>query len=56
KWDKKFGDRLNELVLIGQEMDKMLIIKEITACLCTEAEIRDMETGLSFKDAFPVFD
>ncbi len=56
KWDKKFGDRLNELVIIGQEMDKILIIKEITACLCTESEIRDMEIGLPFKDPFPIFD
>ncbi len=56
KWDKRFGDRLNELVIIGQAMDKELINQEITNCLCTESEIRDMEFGLPFKDAFPLFD
>lgn len=56
KWDKRFGDRLNELVIIGQAMDKELISQEISNCLCTESEIRDMEFGLPFKDAFPLFD
>ncbi len=54
KWDKRFGDRENELVIIGQELDKEIIIDELLACLCTEAEIRDMEAGLRFKDSFPI--
>ena len=54
KWDKRFGDRENELVIIGQELDKEIIIDELSACLCTETEIRDMEAGLRFKDPFPV--
>jgi len=54
KWDKRFGDRENELVIIGQELDKEIIIDELSACLCTEAEIRDMEAGLRFKDSFPI--
>ena len=56
KWDKRFGDRQNELVIIGQEMDKETIIREMEACLCTEKEIRDMEVGMRFKDPFPVYD
>ncbi len=56
KWDKRFGDRLNELVIIGQELEKENIIKEMEACLCTESEIRDMEVGLRFKDPFPEYD
>jgi hypothetical protein len=55
-WDKSFGDRQNELVIIGQEMDKESIIKELQECLCTEKEIRDMEVGLRFKDPFPEYD
>lgn len=55
KWDKRFGDRENELVIIGQDMDKNKICAEISACLCTDAEIRDMEAGLRFTDAFPIF-
>lgn len=54
KWDKRFGDRENELVIIGQQMDKETILKELEACLCTEAEIINMEVGLRFKDPFPL--
>lgn len=54
KWDKRFGDRLNELVIIGQGLNKQDIIYELSECLCTESEIRDMEAGLKFKDPFPV--
>jgi G3E family GTPase len=54
KWDKRFGDRLNELVIIGQDLNKQDIIYELSDCLCTESEIRDMEAGLKFKDPFPV--
>lgn len=56
KWNKRFGDRNNELVIIGQAMDKETIIKEMQACLCTEKEIQDMELGLQFKDPFPAYD
>ena len=55
KWDKRFGDRQNELVIIGQGMEKETIIKEMEACLCTEKEIRDMEVGMRFKDPFPEY-
>ena len=55
KWDKRFGDRQNELVIIGQGMEKENIIKEMEACLCTEKEIRDMEVGMRFKDPFPEY-
>lgn len=54
KWDKLFGDRQNEIVIIGQEMDKAIILAEMQACLCKESEIKDMEAGLRFKDFFPL--
>jgi len=54
KWDKQFGDRENELVIIGQDLDKDAITDELLNCLCTESEIRDMEAGLRFKDPFPI--
>jgi G3E family GTPase len=54
KWDKRFGDRENELVIIGQDLDKEAIMRELQNCLCTESEIRDMESGLRFKDPFPI--
>jgi G3E family GTPase len=53
-WDKRFGDRHNEIVIIGQELNSNTITQELIACLCTEAEIVAMEQGATFKDAFPI--
>ena len=53
KWDKRFGDRQNELVIIGQEMNEKQITDELIKCLCTEIEIKHMENGGLFKDPFP---
>ncbi len=53
RWDKRFGDRQNELVIIGQDLDQQLILKELQACLCTETEILNMEKGAFFLDPFP---
>lgn len=54
RWDKRFGDRMNELVIIGQDLNKASIQTELNACLCSEAEILRMEkmTGC-FADPFP---
>ncbi|KAA0992086.1 GTP-binding protein [Dyadobacter aurulentus] len=53
RWGR-FGDRLNELVMIGQDLDAQLIVSELQACLCTNAEMIQMEKGLAFHDPFPV--
>jgi G3E family GTPase len=53
KWHKEFGDRATELVIIGQDMDKETITRELDACLCTEGEIKAMWQGQRFKDPFP---
>lgn len=54
RWTKRFGDRQNELVLIGQEMDKMAIMAELEECLCSEQEILQMEKDPKrFKDEWP---
>lgn len=53
KWNKEFGDRANELVIIGQEMDKDVITRELDACLCTNTEVKAMWQGQRFKDLFP---
>lgn len=52
RWGE-FGDRINELVLIGQDLDQPQIIRELAACLCTAREIRLMESGARFTDPFP---
>ncbi len=55
KWDKRFGDRQNELVIIGQEMEEETIKQELEACLCTEYEIMDWEQKKhKFVDEWPV--
>lgn len=53
-WDKVLGDRKNEIVFIGQNMDKEKIIRQLEACLCTEAEVEDMWAGKPFVDSFPL--
>ncbi|WP_291720101.1 GTP-binding protein [Bernardetia sp.] len=53
RWTKQFGDRQNEIVWIGQDMDKELIQKELENCLCTDREIKAMENGFLFEDPFP---
>ena len=54
KWDKQWGDRMNELVLIGQDMDKEKITADLDACLLTDDEIYMMETGIQFQDDWPI--
>lgn len=53
RWDKRFGDRQNELVIIGQDLNEDLICLELEKCLCSEEEIRSMEAGGKFIDPFP---
>lgn len=52
RWGE-FGDRTNELVLIGQDLDEAQITRELEACLCTAREIQLMESGTRFADPFP---
>lgn len=39
KWDAKFGDRINELVMIGIEMDRIEIERQLDDCLLTDEEM-----------------
>ena len=38
-WDTKFGDRKNEIVFIGQDMDEELIRTLLDSCIATDEEI-----------------
>jgi hypothetical protein len=38
-WDQKFGDRKNEIVIIGIDMDKDVIKASLKRCLLTEEEL-----------------
>lgn len=53
RWDKQYGDRLNEIVLIGQYPDQSQIQKELESCLLTEWELQKYFQGKSFHDNWP---
>ncbi|GAA0873660.1 hypothetical protein GCM10009118_00680 [Wandonia haliotis] len=48
RWSKDFGDRLNELVFIGQDMDQQQILKQLESCICSPEEI-----SLYLENQFP---
>jgi len=52
RWDKDFGDRMNELVFIGQDMDSSALHGELNLCLLTEAEITGYKNKGSFENPF----
>ncbi|MQR87103.1 GTP-binding protein [Bacillus megaterium] len=53
KWDEQFGDRINELVFIGIDMNKAEIIETLDRCLLTNEEMnQDWDT---LKDPLPKF-
>ena len=54
KWDDKWGDRKNELVFIGQDMDKEQIIKDLDDCLLTDLEVGQMDAEIPFADDWPL--
>ncbi len=54
KWDATWEDRLNELVIIGQELNIAKITEELTACLCNENEIKHYLNGGKFSDSWPL--
>ncbi len=53
-WDKTFGDRKNEIVFIGQDMDEALITSQLDACLATEEELATQKWKAGYKDDWPV--
>ncbi len=53
KWDDVYGDRMNELVMIGIEMNQKEIEKSLDTCLLTAEELK--EDWQSFNDPLPSF-
>jgi len=53
-WNKKFGDRKNEIVFIGQNMDIEMIKTELENCLSTEDELKHENWTKGFEDEWPV--
>lgn len=54
KWDKTWGDRLNEVVIIGQHFDKQKVQQELEGCLCNLEEIDHYLNGGKFSDNWPL--
>ncbi|MDC6364893.1 MULTISPECIES: GTP-binding protein [Flavobacteriaceae] len=53
-WHKTFGDRKNEIVLIGQDMDEELIRSELDSCLATDEELSSEKWRNGYEDEWPV--
>lgn len=53
KWNRQWGDRMNELVFIGQDIEKDKMIADIEKCLLQENEEKQFENGEVFSDPFP---
>lgn len=55
RWDSEFGDRQNELVFIGQDMDEQQIRLDLENCLCSEEELKMLKNGsFSQDDSWPI--
>jgi len=48
-----FGDRCNELTLIGLERDRVAFLTALEEALCTEEEVEEWLAGGSFEDPWP---
>lgn len=46
---------MNELVIIGQNMDHDYIRLELESCLCTDEEIAEWIIGAEFVDPWPTW-
>ena len=53
-WDPVFGDRKNEIVFIGQDMEVDKIKQELDACLSTEEELANQRWKRGYRDEWPL--
>ncbi|MGS2739465.1 GTP-binding protein [Sinomicrobium sp. M5D2P17] len=53
RWSKKWGDRINELVFIGQDMNRGKMINDLENCLLFDEEEILFEDKTAFPDPFP---
>lgn len=54
KWDNKWGDRMNEIVIIGQDLNIENIKTELQHCLINELEEISMTEEYDFEDNWPI--
>jgi G3E family GTPase len=53
KWHKQWGDRINDLVFIGQDIDREKMIADLEKCLLQDNENLQFESEKEFIDPFP---
>ena len=53
-WNATYGDRKNEIVFIGQDMDETTIRSALDACLATEEELATQKWKQGYADDWPV--
>ena len=53
-WDIHFGDRKNEIVFIGQNMNETLIRSHLDSCLLTDKELATQQWKKGYQDDWPV--
>jgi len=53
-WDVTFGDRKNEIVFIGKDMNEALIRSDLNSCLSTDEELATQQWENGYQDNWPV--
>lgn len=53
RWHQQWGDRINELVFIGQDIDAKRITADLEKCLVQNGELKEGLDPLVFGDPFP---
>lgn len=54
EWHSTFGDRKNEIVFIGLELNKEQITSELNLCLATDEELLSRKWEKGYQDQWPV--
>jgi hypothetical protein len=55
-WDPHWGDMMQEMVLIGADMDQVSIVKALEDCLLSDAELAGGEDAWQrYPDPFPAW-
>ncbi len=53
-WDATFGDRKNEIVFIGQDMDEKQILSDLETCLATDEELQKGMWKKGYEDRWAI--
>ena len=54
EWDVTYGDRKNEIVFIGQNLDEYLIKSHLDGCLSTDKELESKKWEKGYEDDWPI--